>query len=71
MNIMFFDFQSSYKINATIEYYERLRYALRIKKLVDKNFVRLGRPYDGGYIMVDNFNISRGGGGCLFVRHKQ
>ena len=48
-------------INATPEYYEQLRKLLTIKKVVGKNFVRLGRENDGGYVMVDNFNVSRGG----------
>ena len=55
------------KINATKEYYELLRSRLKIKKIVGKNFVRIGKHNDGGYIMVDNFNISHGGG-CLFFR---
>ena len=46
------------KLNVSQAYYERLRSALKIKKLVGKNFVRFGRPHDGGYIMVDNFNTS-------------
>ena len=46
------------KVNVMPEYYERLRSALKIKKIVGKNFVRFGRPHDGGYIMVDNFNTS-------------
>ncbi|MBQ6297375.1 MAG: FkbM family methyltransferase [Selenomonadaceae bacterium] len=48
------------KINVNLEYYEALRERLKIKKIVDKNFVRLGKPNDGGYIMVDNFNVSEG-----------
>ena len=49
------------KINVTPEYYQLLRERLKIKKVVDKNFVRLGRNSDGGYIMVDNLNVSGGG----------
>ena len=49
-----------FKINITPEYYEQLGALLKIKKIVDKNFVRLGRPNDGGYVMVDNFNVSGG-----------
>ena len=49
------------KINVIPEYYELLRERLKVKRIVGKNFVRLGNPYDGGYIMVDNFNISGGG----------
>ncbi|MBQ6005207.1 MAG: FkbM family methyltransferase [Selenomonadaceae bacterium] len=48
------------KINVIPEYYKALRKKLTVKKIVDKNFVRLGKPHDGGYIMVDNFN-RRGG----------
>lgn len=55
MNVTYFNFKSTTKFNATLEYYERLRFALRIKKIVGKNFVRLGKQNDGGYIMVDNF----------------
>ena len=56
MNITFFNPKSSIsKINVTQEYYERLRSRLTIKKIVGKNFVRLGKHNDGGYIMVDNF----------------
>lgn len=58
MNVTFFDFTKITKINATQEYYERLRSRLKIKRVVGKNFVRIGRQYDGGYIMVDNFQIS-------------
>lgn len=50
------------KINVTASYYEHLRSLLTIKKIVGKNFVRVGRHHDGGYIMVDNFNTSGGGG---------
>ena len=60
MNITYFDFNSLGKINVTAEYYERLRERLKIKKLVGKNLVRVGKANDGGYIMVDDFksNIS-------------
>ena len=43
------------QLNANQKYYELLRERLKIKKVVGKNFVRLGKPNDGGYIMVDNF----------------
>lgn len=49
------------KINVNLEYYKALRERLKIKKIVGKNFVRLGRPNDGGYIMVNNFSVSGGG----------
>ena len=59
------------KINITPEYYEQLSALLKIKRVVGKDFVRLGRPNDGGYIMVDNFNVSGGGENSLFFRNKQ
>ena len=56
MNITFFNPKSSVsKVNVKQEYYERLRSRLTIKKVVGKNFVRIGKHNDGGYIMVDNF----------------
>ena len=48
------------KINIIPEYYELLRERLKVKKVIGKNFVRVGRPNDGGYILVDNFNVSSG-----------
>lgn len=48
------------KINLIPEYYEALRERLKIKKIIGKNFVRFGRNYDGGYIMVDNFKAFGG-----------
>lgn len=69
MNVTYFNQNFGLKFNASQEYYEWLRSILRIKKIVGKNFVRFGRPYDGGYIMVDNFNAS-GGGYCILFRHK-
>lgn len=61
MNITYYDFNSLTKINTTPEYYNRLRSRLKIKKVVGKNFVRLGKANDGGYIMLDNFqNNSEG-----------
>lgn len=60
MNVTYFDFNALTKINATPEYYERLRWSLKIKKIVGKNFVRLGKENDGGYIMVDNFQSNGG-----------
>ena len=44
------------QINLLPEYYQALRERLKVKKLIGKNFVRFGRNFDGGYIMVDNFN---------------
>ena len=49
------------KINVSTEYYDWLRSLLKIKKVVGKNFVRFGKPNDGGYVMVDNFNAVGGG----------
>lgn len=62
MNLTFFDFKAPIKINTTLEYYELLRSMLKIKRVAGKNFIRIGRPHDGGYIMVDNFNMPWGGG---------
>lgn len=60
MNIALFNPRRSLlnKINTTTEYYELLRSLLTIKKVVGKNFVRLGRHNDGGYVMVDDFQKS-------------
>lgn len=55
MNITYFDKGCLGKINVDIEFYERLRSLLKIKRVVGKNFVRVGKHNDGGYIMVDNF----------------
>lgn len=46
------------EINLIPEYYEALRARLKLKKIVGKNFVRLGRNFDGGYIMVDDFHAA-------------
>ena len=55
MNIQILDGKSFTEVNASLEYYERLRALLKIKRVVGKNFVRVGRHHDGGYLMVDNF----------------
>ncbi len=55
MNIIYFDFNRLVKVNAMVEYYKSLRARLHMHKVVDKNFVRVGRPNDGGYIMIDDF----------------
>ena len=55
MNIKYFDFNQLVKLNVMVEYYESLRARLHMHKIVDKNFVRVGKPNDGGYIMVDDF----------------
>lgn len=62
MNFTFFDFRAPIKVNTTLEYYELLRSILKIKRVTGKNFVRIGRPHDGGYIMVDNFSMPYGEG---------
>ena len=43
------------RFNVTAEYYDLLRSLLKVKKIVGKNFIRVGKHNDGGYIMVDNF----------------
>lgn len=56
MNITFFDFRlPTVKLNVNQEYYDGLRARLKIKQIINKNFVRIGKANDGGYIMVDNF----------------
>ena len=60
MNITIVHPKFNIKLNMTLEYYERLRSLLTIKKVVGKNFVRFGKPNDGGYVMVDNFNAVGG-----------
>ena len=61
MNVTYFNFKEApLKLNATQEFYERLRALLTIKKVIGKNFVRLGKHNDGGYLMVDNFQGSGG-----------
>jgi len=62
MNITYFDFNSLVKINTTLEYYDWLRSELKIKKVVGKNFIRIGKANDGGYVMVDNFQNNSVGG---------
>ena len=59
MNITYFhpDF-GTIKVNPTASYYEQLRSRLTVKKVVGKNFVRIGKHNDGGYITVDNFQNS-------------
>ena len=69
MNITYFDFHSLLKFNTTLEYYEWLRSELKIKKVVGKNFVRIGKVNDGGYVMVDNFQSNSVGGRRLFFRN--
>ncbi|MBQ6132277.1 MAG: FkbM family methyltransferase [Selenomonadaceae bacterium] len=49
------------EFNVNMEYYELLRERLKVKRVLGKNFVHVGKKYDGGYIMVNNFNTSDGG----------
>ena len=42
-------------INVSKDYYKQLKKALYIEKPKDFNFVRVGNPYDGGYVMLDDF----------------
>lgn len=46
------------KLNMSVKYYELLRSLLKIKRIVGKNFVRIGKHNDGGYLMVDDFQKS-------------
>ena len=55
MNIAYYRDGALTEVNANLEYYERLRALLKIKRVVGKNFVRVGKHNDGGYLMVDNF----------------
>ena len=60
-----FVFQNDY--NFSLDYYKELKKVLRIKRVKNFPFVRLGRPtYDGGYLMADNFcgNIAYSFGIC-------
>ena len=59
MNIKIFNPRSPLsEVNVNFKYYELLRERLKIKKVIGKNFVRFGKPNDGGYVMVDNFKTS-------------
>lgn len=55
MNIQIVDGTTLTEVNVNLEYYERLRALLKVKRVVGKNFVRVGRHHDGDYLMVDNF----------------
>ena len=41
-------------INTDESYYRELKQVLKIKRVKDFPFVRVGKNFDGGYIMVDN-----------------
>ena len=47
--------------NFTEDYYRELKKILRIKRVKDFPFVRLGKQNDGGYLMVENFCTTGGG----------
>ena len=49
--------------NLTEEYYRELKKNLRIKRVENFPFVRIGKDNDGGYMMIDNFNKNHWGGG--------
>lgn len=49
----------SFSLNASEDYYRELKRALRIKRIVDCNFIRVGNAYDGGYVMLDGMSGSR------------
>lgn len=52
MNIQILDGTTLTEVNATVEFYERLRALLKIKRVFGKNFVRVGRHHDGGYDLI-------------------
>ena len=54
MNVTYFN-GDVIKLNMNVEFYERLRSLLKIKRVVGKKFTRIGRHNDSGYLMVDNF----------------
>lgn len=48
--------------NFTESYYRELKKILKIKRVENIPFVRIGKNNDGGYAMIDNFeNNNRGG----------
>ena len=45
------------RIASKNEYFRELRTALQIRKPLDENkFIRLGKKYDGGYVLLDDFS---------------
>ncbi|MBQ9487920.1 MAG: hypothetical protein IJU91_09015, partial [Selenomonadaceae bacterium] len=42
--------------NSDKNYYAKLKSVLKIKRAKNLPFVRVGRIFDGGYIMVDEFS---------------
>lgn len=55
MNIKYFIADRLTTLNLDAEFYDNFRSLLKIKRVVGKNFIRVGRHHDGGYVMVDNF----------------
>ena len=45
-----------YPIENNADYYKELKELLRIKRAVGYELVRVGRPNDGGYAMLDDFS---------------
>ena len=58
----------SSSLNTTEEYYREMKNLLKLKRIKNKSFVRVGRAEcDGGYIMVDDFERSKNlGGGVAY-----
>lgn len=54
-------------LNANEKYYYELKNLLKIKRLKKSFFTRIGRAYDGGYIMIDDFQKSTGGGTLILL----
>ena len=46
--------------NANENYYRELKNLIKIRRVNKHSFIRIGKPNDGGYIMLDNFQ--KGGG---------
>lgn len=49
-------------VNVNKDYYRELKETLKIKRVKNFSFVRVGKDNDGGYIMADNFRNNPGGG---------
>ncbi len=43
------------KFNADENYYRELKNLLKIRRVKNSSFIRIGRENDGGYIMLDDF----------------
>ena len=48
-------------MNSNERFYCELKNVLKIRRVENNSFIRIGRMGDGGYIMVDEFDIGRGG----------